>query len=92
MTYQQCMWLYLYKIPKEIWYKYDFNISPDGFVYLDIHKDMYGSKEAGVLAFNKLVKALAPHGYKPMKNTKGLWRHKTRNTTFALCVEDFGVR
>ena len=53
---------------------------------------MYGSKEAGVLAFNKLVKALAPHGYKPMPNTTGLWIHKTRKTTFALCVDDFGVK
>ena len=81
-----------YKIPKEIWNEYYINIAPDGFVYLDIRKGMYGLKESGVLAFNKLVKALAPHGYEPIPNTTGLWIHKTRKTTLSLCVDNFGVK
>ncbi len=27
-----------------------------------------------------------------MKYTPGLWKHNTRKTTFALCVDDFGVK
>jgi hypothetical protein len=27
-----------------------------------------------------------------MPFTPGLWRHRTRRTTFALCVDDFGVK
>ena len=27
-----------------------------------------------------------------MKYTPGLWRHNTRKTTFALCVDDFGTK
>ena len=63
MPYHQYMQVHPSKIPKEIWDEYDINISPNGFVYLNICKGVYGLKEAGVLLFNKLVKALAPHGY-----------------------------
>ena len=59
--YHQYMRVHPYKIPKEIWNEYYINIAPDGFVYLDIHKGMYLLKEAGVLAFKKLVKDLAPY-------------------------------
>jgi len=53
---------------------------------------MYGLKEAGVFAFNQLVQKLAPVGYGPMPFTPGLWRHRTKRTTFALCVNEFGVK
>ena len=53
---------------------------------------MYGLKEAGIIAFKQLVPKLEPFGYHPMEHTPGLWRHKTRKTTFALCVDDFGVK
>ena len=53
---------------------------------------MYGLKEAGVLAFNKLVKSLAPNGYEPMPHPTSLWQHRTLKTTFSLCFEDFGVK
>ena len=53
---------------------------------------MYGLKEAGVLTLNQLVKSLAPHRYEPMPHSTGLWRHRTLKKTFALCVDDFGVK
>jgi hypothetical protein len=53
---------------------------------------MYGLKEAGIIAFNQLVKRLAPSGYEPMPFTPGLWRHRTKRTTFVLCVHDFGIK
>jgi hypothetical protein len=53
---------------------------------------MYGLKEAAIIAFNQLVKKLAPHGYAPTPYTPGLWHHKTKRTTFVLCVDDFGVK
>ena len=90
MPYHQYLRVPPSKIPQEIWDEYNIDIAPDGIVYCEIRKGMYGLKEAGIL--NKLVKALAPHGYKPMPNTTGLWKHTTRQTTFALCVDDFGVK
>ena len=92
MPYHQYMQVHPSKIPKEIWDKYDINIAPDGFSYLKIRKGMYVLKEAGVLSFNKILKSLAPHRYEPMPNITGLWRHKTRKTTFSLCVGNFEVK
>ena len=37
-------------------------------------------------------KNLEPAGYEPMPYTPGLWRHKTRRTTFTLAVNDFGIK
>jgi hypothetical protein len=61
-------------------------------VYLEIRRGMYGLKEAGIIAFNQLVRKLEPAGYEPMPFTPGLWRHRTKPTTFTLCVDDFGVK
>jgi hypothetical protein len=67
-------------------------VEPDGYVYCEVRKGMYGLKQAARLAFNNLVKLLAPHGYYPIRASPGLWRHKTRPTVFTLCVDDFGIK
>ena len=92
MPYHQYMRIHPSETPQEIKYEYEFVISADGLLYLEICKGMYGLKESGVLAFNQLVKSLAPHVYIPMPHSTGLWRHRTLKTTFALCVDDFGVK
>ena len=63
MPYHQYMHIHPSKTPQEIKNEYEFVISADRLVYLDICKGLYGLKEAGVLALNQLVKSLAPHGY-----------------------------
>ena len=88
MPYHQYMRVHPSKPPQEIKYEYEFVISPNELVYLEICKGMYGLKESGVLAFNQLVKSLAPHGYEPMPHSTGTWQHRTLKTTFALCVDD----
>jgi hypothetical protein len=94
MAYYQYMRVHTSCIPQEVWDDPSYDIHPenDGYVYLEIRRGMYGLKEAGILAFNQLVKKLAPHGYEPMPFTPGLWRHRTKRTTFVLCVDDFGVK
>lgn len=67
-------------------------IAPDGYIYVKICKGMYGLKQAAILAYKQLVKNLAQHGYFPIPLTTGLWKHKSRDTVFALCVDDFGVK
>jgi hypothetical protein len=81
-------------VPQEVWDdpRYDIPIADDGYVYIEIRRGMYGLKEAGVIAFNQLVQKLAPYGYSPMPFTPGLWRHRTKRTTFVLSVDDFGVK
>ena len=31
------------------------------------------------------------HGYRPIFGTTGMWEHKTRQTKFCVCVDDFGI-
>jgi hypothetical protein len=72
--------------------QYGIPIANDSYVYLEIRRGMYGLKEAGIIAFNQLIKKLDPHGYELMPFTPGLWRHRTKPTTFVLCVDNFGVK
>ena len=94
MSYYQYIRVRRHQIPQEIWDdpRYTIIEDKDGWIYLEIRRGMYGLKEAGIIAFKQLVNKLEPSGYHPMQHTPGLWRHKTRKTTFALCVDDFGVK
>ena len=93
MNYKQYARVHASLIPQEIFDEYpDMKVEGDGFVYLEARKGIYGLKEAGLLAFKHLVSNLSPFGYEPMPFTPGLWRHRSRPTTFTLCVDDFGIK
>ena len=81
-------------IPQDIQqqYKMEAMFDKDGYAYFEIMKGMYGLKQAGLIAYNQLVKNLAPHGYHPVKHTTGLWSHKPTNTFFTLIIDDFGIK
>jgi hypothetical protein len=59
---------------------------------VEICKGMYGLLQAGILAFNQLKTHIATHGYAPCTHTPGLWTHSTRDITFSLVVNDFGIK
>ena len=61
-------------------------------MYIKIIKGMYGLKYASIIAYNKLIAHMEPHGYYPVPFTTVLWAHKTRKTFFCLCADDFGIR
>jgi hypothetical protein len=63
-----------------------------GLVLLEISKGMYDLPQAGILAFNQLKTHLATHDYAPCAHTPGLWTHSTRDITFSLVVDDFGIK
>ena len=67
-------------------------MEPDSCVYCELINDMYGLKKAARLAFDNLVKLLAPHEYFPVGGSIGLWKHHTRPTVFSLCAENFGIK
>jgi hypothetical protein len=80
-------------IPDDIIQKYNLlTMAHNGFVYVRVVKGMYGLPQAGKLANDQLIKQLAPFGYAPCKCTPGLWTHSTRDITFLLVVDDFGVK
>jgi hypothetical protein len=64
----------------------------NGYIFLEMRRAVWGLPQAGILANKKLKRKLAPFGYHECKNTPGLWYHETRNITFTLVVDDFGVK
>ena len=74
--------------------KYNINniMAPDGFVYCKIKKGTYGLRQAARLAYDDLKAHLAQYGYHPDPIALNIWKHKTRQTKFCLCVDDFGVQ
>ena len=53
---------------------------------------MYGIPQAGILAYQQLVRQMEPHGYVMCRHTPGLWRHKWRPILFSLVIDNFGVQ
>ena len=90
----QYLRMHIDDFPQEIINEYGLtgHMITDDFVYIQVEKGMPGLKEAGMLANKLLEQRLTPHGYYQSKLTPGLWRHKWRSTTFALVVDDFGVK
>ena len=74
-------------------YKLQNKITKDEYLYCKVKKGMYGFKQAAaILAYKLLVKRLEQDDYIPIPLTNGLFKHRTCRTTFALCVDNFGVK
>ena len=88
------MRMHISEIPEDIFTKYKMHTIKDhnGNIYFKIDKGIYGLKQAAILAYQQLKTHLEPHGYFPIPNTVGMWKHKTRPIQFCLCVDDFGVK
>ena len=81
-------------IPDEIIkeYKLKEKVTPNGSIYIQVNKGMYGLPQAGLMANVLLEKRLNKKGYYQSKLVPGLWKHKTRPIQFALTVDDFAVK
>ena len=64
----------------------------NGYITMRINKGMYGLKQAALLAYETVSSLLIKSGYTPIAGSLGLWTHKTRDLSFCLCVDDFGVK
>jgi hypothetical protein len=53
---------------------------------------MYGLLQVGIIMQELLAKRLKEHGHTQSKTTPGLWTHEWRPITFALVVDNFGVK
>ena len=78
-------------IPEEIRKQYNLQedfVEPDGYVYCEVRKGMYGLKQAARLAFEQLVKHFAPHNYYPVRKSPGLGNttHVTSALLFASTI------
>ena len=81
-------------IPQEVIEHYELQNkeTTDGWVYCEIRKAIYGLKESGKLANIELQAVLVSEGYRPCRFTHGLYKHETRDISFSLVVDDFGVK
>jgi hypothetical protein len=81
------------EIPRTIQEQYDLSkLVHNGYVYAQINKAWYGLKESGKLANDDMVKVLEQGGYIQSRHTSGLFTHETRDISFTLVVDDFGIK
>ena len=64
----------------------------NGFKYFEINKGMYGLPQAGKIANDKLIKELSVKGFEPTNHTPGLLKHITVPMTFAIVVDNLGIK
>ena len=57
-----------------------------------IRKAIYRLKENGKLANINLQAVLATEGYRPCCFTHGLYKYDTKDISYSLVVDDFGVK
>ena len=67
-------------------------LSENRWVYREIQKGLYRLEQEDILANQLLAKRLNKTGHHPCQFTPGLWRHVWRPITFALVVDDFGIK
>ena len=80
------------KLPRETILKHRLDsLFHDDYIYFEVRKCLYGLPQSGKLSQTRLVKHLASHGYHQLPNVPCLFKHATRNITFSLVVDDFGV-
>ena len=94
MARYQYMRLRLADMPKDVIAHYRLNkiAIPEGYIYCEIQKGMYGLPQAGIIAQQLLEEHLQKDGYCQSKTTPGLWHHNTRPISFSLVIDDFGVK
>ena len=64
----------------------------NGKLLLEIRKGMYGLKQDGRIANDRIKNHLKASGYVPCKYTPRIFTHVSRKISFALCVDGFGVK
>lgn len=89
----ECMKFHLRDLPQEVMDECGLlaKAGKNDWCCCEIRKAICGSKQSGFLAHKQLEKMLKTKGCYPPELTSGLWLHKTRNISFTLVVDDFGV-
>ena len=61
----------------------------NGFIYVEVRKEIYGLPQSNLLSNKLLQQNLAPFGYRQSTLVPGLWKHDWRPIQFTLVVDNF---
>ncbi len=91
MARYKYMRLHIADMPEDVikYYNLRDKATPDGYVYCEIQKEMYGLPQAGIIAQKLLKEQLQKHGYCQSQMTLGLWKHDTCPISFSLVINNF---
>ena len=64
----------------------------NGFVYVEVQKEMYGLTQTDILIQELLNECLKSHGYYQSKLVHGLWKHEWRPLQPDLVMYNFCVK
>ncbi len=80
--------------PDDIIEEYNLRSKVDarGDIHCKVRQEMYGLPQAGIITQELLKKRLLKAGYKQSKVTPGYWTHVWWPISFALIINDFGVK
>ncbi len=80
------MQLKLSNLPNDIVTQYRLanTVTPNGYLYIEIRRRMYGLLQDGLIANRLLEKRLNRAGYRQSDLTPGLWKHDWQPITFTL--------
>jgi hypothetical protein len=94
MARYEYMGLRISDMPEDIIKHYNLRdkATPDGYIYCEIQKEMYGLPQAGIIAQQFLKERLLKHGYRQSQKTPDLWKHDTPPISFSLVIDDFWVK
>ena len=93
MNRYEYMWINMANIPQDIIDQYGLTAKAvNGKLLVEIWKGMYGLKQAVRISNDRLKLHLKASGYVSCKYTPGIFTHISRKISFALCVNDFGVK
>ena len=93
LTRSEYLRIKLARLPQAIIDKY--SLAPfihNDSVLFEVTQGMYGLPQAGLLAQQALKAHLAAAGYHEQWDVPCLFRHDTNSITFALVVDDFGIK
>ena len=93
MNRYEYMWIKMADIPQDITDQYGLTAKAvNGKVLVEMWKGMYGLKQDGRNTSDRLKQHLKASGYVPCRYIPGLFTYISRNISFALCVDAFGVK
>ena len=93
MVRYECMKIALEIISNEIVQQYNLHgVASNGWVYMDIHKDMICLKQQTTLQITTSSSASPSLAMPSLPEPPPLWKHGTKDITFSLVVDNFGLQ